>query len=163
MRTKAGSKGFTLIEVVTVVAIIGILSAVVLPTIMATIPRYRLRAEARELLINFKKAKIEAVKHNRDAVILFTDAVGSQGGSYQMFVNMDKDTSTPHTFDAGDISLGGNQVGQNMKLVSNFTNDQAGFDSRGMPLQFNTVDIGTSDGKRTYQVIVSSAGNVRLQ
>lgn len=163
MRTKAGSKGFTLIEVVIVIVIIGVLSAVVFPTILKNVPRYRLRAEARELMINFKKAKVEAVKHNRDAVILFTDAIGSEGGSYQIFVNMDRDTSTPHTFDAGDISLGGHQIGKNMKLVSNFTNDQAGFDSRGMPLQFSSVDVGTSDGDRTYRVNVSSAGNVRLQ
>ncbi len=130
---------------------------------MATIPRYRLRAEARELLINFKKAKIEAVKHNRDAVILFTDAVGSQGGSYQMFVNMDKDTTTPHTFDAGDIPLGGNQVGKNMKLVSSFTNDQAGFDSRGMPFNLIRRLLERVMANEPINLIVSSAGNVRLQ
>ena len=65
MTTKSSHKGFTLIEVIIVVAIIGILSAVAIPAIMHTLPRYRLRAEARELVINFKKAKIEAVKHNR--------------------------------------------------------------------------------------------------
>ena len=74
MKTKSRQKGFTLVEVIIVIAIIGILSAIAIPGILDTLPRYRLRAEARELMINFKKAKVEAVKHNRDVVVLFTDA-----------------------------------------------------------------------------------------
>jgi type IV fimbrial biogenesis protein FimT len=132
---------------------------------MKTLPRYRLRAEARELMINFKKAKVEAVKHNRDVVILFADApVAGPGGSYQMFVNMDNDANTPHTLDAGDIPLVGNpQLDKDVRLVSSFANDQAGYNNRGLPIQFGNVTVGTSDGSRTYTLSVSTAGNVRLQ
>jgi type IV fimbrial biogenesis protein FimT len=165
MKTKSGQKGFTLIEVIIVIAIIGILSAVAIPGIMATIPRYRLRAEARELMINFKKAKVEAVKHHRDVVILFVDAPGvGPGGSYQMFVNMDRDPS-PHTFDpgAGDISLVSKQVGTNIRLENNFTDDQAGYDNRGLPINLGSVKLEPSDGSRTYTLSASLTGNVRFQ
>ncbi|MBV5327056.1 MAG: GspH/FimT family protein [Chlorobium sp.] len=170
MRTKSGQKGFTLVEVIIVVAIIGILAAVATPMIISSLPRYRLRAEVRELMINFKKAKVEAVKRNRDVVILFVDAVaGVQDGSYQIFVNVDRDANIPHTFDPAapnnDILLVSQQVRTNVQLVSNFTNEQAGYNPRGLPIQAanQNVALTTSDGTRTLTLSVSQVGNVRLE
>ncbi len=167
MKIKSGQKGFTLIEVIIVIAIAAILAAVAYPLIITTVPRYHLREEARELMINFKRAKVEAVKHNRDVVILFADAPAvGPGGSYQIFVNMDGDGNSPHTIDAGDILLGANhQIRTNMRLISNFgvPANQAGYNNRGLPLQLGNVTLGTNDGSRTYTLFVSLAGNVRLQ
>ncbi len=163
MRIKTGEKGFTLIEVMIVIAILGILSSVALPLILASIPRYHLRAEVHELVINFKRAKVEAVKHNRDVVILFQDTpAAGPGGSYQMFVNVDR--NAPPTLDAGDLPLVINkQIRPDMQLNSNFLNDIAGYNSRGLPLQISNVSVGTRDGARNYTLSVSSAGNVRVQ
>lgn len=160
MRIKSGEKGFSLIEVMIVIAILGILSSVALPLILASIPRYHLRAEIHELVINFKRAKIEAVKHNRDVVILFQDTpAAGPGGSYQMFVNVDR--NAPPTLDAGDISLVLNkQIRPDMQLNSS---NNTGYNSRGLPLQMANVTVGTRDGARNYTLSVSAAGNVRVQ
>jgi prepilin-type N-terminal cleavage/methylation domain-containing protein len=162
MTIKHKQNGFTLIEILTVIAIIGVLIAIVAPGIVSTLPNYRLRGEIRELKIDFKKAKLAAVKHNRDVIIEFVDAVAGSGGSYKMFVNMDKDPA-PYSLDAGDITLIDKQIRQEMKLTNTFTNNQAGYNSRGLPLSIGDVVIELGDDSKKYTLNVSSAGNVRLQ
>lgn len=164
MRSAIQQKGFTLVEVMIVVALLGIMTAIATPMITSMLPRYRLRSEARELVINFKKAKMEAVKRNRDVVINFTGA-GTPNGSYQMYVNVDN--ITPRTFNSPpDIQLGNQQMRANVQLVDTTFDaaNQAGFNSRGMSLSLpGNVILRTSDGSRTYILTVSQAGNVRLQ
>lgn len=169
VRTKNLSKrGFTLIELIIIIAIVGILAMIMVPVFMNTLPRYYARAEARELMFQFKKAKLEAVKRNRDVCIDFIN-VGTANSQYRIFVNVDRDTNTPHTYDpgAGDVLIADQQLQKNVQFVSTtFTNSQAGFNNRGLPLQLANQNIvlgaGTA-GSRSYTLIVSQTGNVRIQ
>ena len=65
------SKGFTLIEVIVVVAIIAALSAVAIPGYINWLPNYRLNAAARDLHSAAMKAKGEAVKRRANCALTF--------------------------------------------------------------------------------------------
>ncbi|SPD72358.1 putative Prepilin-type N-terminal cleavage/methylation domain-containing protein [uncultured Desulfobacterium sp.] len=56
--------GMTLIEIMAVIAIISILSAVAVPVIISILPDYRLRAAISDLYSNLQRAKQEAVRSN---------------------------------------------------------------------------------------------------
>lgn len=157
--------GFTLIELMIVVGILATLSAVAYPLINATLPRYRLRAAARELMIDFKKAKVEAIKRNKDVLIEFTkETVGdpNAGGSYLICA----DNNNNDACDAGE-EIATVLMPRDARLKNTtFTTpaDVTGYNSRGLPWesQLGTITLQTSDGKRTYNVALSMSGGVSM-
>lgn len=167
----SGKKGFTLMELLIVIAIIGILSAVAFPMITATLPKYRLRAAARELVIDFKKAKIEAVKRNRSVLLQFTlETVGNPdaGGSYLFFVDEDGNGN----FNAGDTTLKTVTMPRDVRLsardlpLPNFANARAGYNNRGLSLGNANgagIIIQTSGATRRYTLTIYTSGGVRLE
>jgi prepilin-type N-terminal cleavage/methylation domain-containing protein len=62
MRKKAG---FTLTELVIVIAVLGLLTAVGVPSFFSWLPKYRLRSAARDLYSNLHLAKMMAIKTNQ--------------------------------------------------------------------------------------------------
>lgn len=74
MAKKAKQKGFTLVETVIVVAIIGILAAIAVPNFLTWLPNMRLKAAGRDLKSNMQKTRTEAIKTNHDWAIVFDTA-----------------------------------------------------------------------------------------
>lgn len=72
-----GQAGFSLTEVMIVLGILSILAAIAIPSFMNWLPRYRLKAGARDLYSNLQKARIGAIKSNKQWAIVF-DAAGDR-------------------------------------------------------------------------------------
>lgn len=162
--------GFTLVELMIACSIVGILAAVTYTMAVTTMPGYRLRAEMREMVVNFKKAKLEAVKSNRRVVIAFTPAGAGTQGSYQIFV----DNSSPAngTFEAGtDRQLLVQPMRQGLLLPDagdevSFAANSTWYEPTGMvPLAkvgMCEVWIGNGSSNR-YRLVLSSTGAVRVE
>lgn len=66
-----GAAGFTLIELMVTVALVALLSAISLPGILGGLPEKRLKSAARDLYSTLQKARLLAVKINREVWVDF--------------------------------------------------------------------------------------------
>ena len=71
MKPPGTEKGFTLIELMTVIGIMGVLFLVTVPTMTYFLPGYRLNTTARELQTNFQLARATAARRNVRCVAAF--------------------------------------------------------------------------------------------
>jgi len=64
-------KGFTLVEAMVVIAVIGIAVAVAVPNIVGYMPEYRLKRAARDLYSAMQSTKMGAIKNNSSWAIVY--------------------------------------------------------------------------------------------
>ena len=72
MRTKKRELGFTMIEVMIVVAVFSVMAAIAIPGFSTWLPNYRLKSAARDLYSNMQLAKMGAVRNNGNWAIVFS-------------------------------------------------------------------------------------------
>jgi len=68
------NSGYTLVEVLTVIAIIAIVAGIVLPNVVAWLPKYRLSSGAEEIQSTLQLARLGAIKQNSSATVTFSTA-----------------------------------------------------------------------------------------
>ena len=161
-----GQSGFTLLELMVVIAIGAILAGLAVGALQIIIPRSQVKSAAQQLRTDLQKAKMEAVKNNRECLVTFTEANGTKG-SYQACFDDDGNNAC----DSGETIIAQNTfTDKNYKhaelsnvalaLGSSFLR----FNSRGMPSHNGTVDINClSDANYSLSVILSTVGRIRIE
>jgi type IV fimbrial biogenesis protein FimT len=163
---KKSEHGFTMVEVMIVMAVLAILATFAIPAYMSWRPNFHLKGAARDLLSNFQKAKIQAVKNRTNCVIDF-----SGGGGYTLFLDADED----FTLDTADettileVNWAENYKGSLTSISDNFdasTNNAIAFQTRGLPekqdgIGGGTVTLQNTNGKQ-LRVIISDTGAIRI-
>lgn len=129
----SGQFGFTLAEMAIILAVIAIISAISIPNIMGWIARGRVNSAVMNIVALIQKARIEAVRKNTEAVIIFDLA----SGKYTSFVDDGHDGGIPcnglldggerllHTdtlppgvmFSSVSLGLSGNRVSFNSRAI----------------------------------------------
>ncbi len=149
-------------EMMIVVAIIGILSALAFPSLSTLITRNRTKAAARELRGYLQKAKLEAIKQNRSCLVVFTPKAGTNAGSCVTCIDLDNnDTCTAADDIISQLDL--NDYTTVELSNTTFTNHKFAFNARGIPGGSGTGFItNTAEAGYTFEVVVAPSGRVRI-
>jgi len=165
-------EGFTLVELIIVIALISVVSAIAVPNIVVMRQNAELRGAARDLLSNIQLAKITAIERNKYCAITFnTSSAGyvvyvDENENLQYDVGVDDEVKNVLLSDYGTTSYDLSQGGGDGLTFSNPSNAVA-FAPDGLPKSLSGFGAGTASLKngqnKTTSVTVSSAGNIRIQ
>lgn len=167
------SKGFTLIEVIIVMAMIGIMAAIAVPTINSWLPNYRLKSAARDVYSTMQKARMLAVKANKDTAVIFIPATSK----YELCDEWDSaSTSCSGNTESFDFTLMPNGIGyghgNSTTSVSGgaFPADEVSYSSPVNVATFNSRGLGNAgyvyldhqNNTSTYAIGSLSSGSIRI-
>ncbi len=185
MRTKAEKKnqpdnraGWTLIEAMTVIGIVSVVSMISIPNIIGWFPDQRLKKAARELHSNFQLAKMTAVKTGVCCTFVFGQQIDGKEYDYVVF----EDANCDLEYDSGEkivekvlwsdyrnVSVDIFKPGRGVTFAKNDHGKPAmAFRPNGLPVEnggglaAGTVYLESSVGT-ARKVVVSPAGNVRIE
>lgn len=165
--------GFTLVELLTIIALIGILAAIGTPAFKAMIDNSRLRGASQELLSNMQFIRTEAMKRNRNVVVSFAPAncvptVPSGGGSYAMFID-DGSGASPadaknNVRDGTELILRTGSMPPGTSLCAEtFTGTTTGFLPSGFPIGLNGGQVTLRNIQaRSHTLTLTAAGAMSL-
>ncbi|WP_161629896.1 GspH/FimT family pseudopilin [Desulfogranum japonicum] len=167
---KANTSGFTTVELMVVVAIIGIALAIATPALMAYMPNMQLKGAARSLYMALMQAKSEAVRRNVNCVLTFNQAVNGDTYTYVVY----QDDNGDFTFDPGEqpivlagplpskVSITNNNLGANADGKKTIVFQPNTLPSIPGSWSNGTIEFTSSQGTVT-SVVVNKSGNVRIK
>ena len=153
-KTLKNRRGFTLTEVVVILSILGIMTAISVPSYLSWLPKHKLQTSARQIYDDINLAKIRAVKDNTVAVITFTP------GNDTYFVFLD-DSISNGSYDAGETILRNNTTLENG--VNMTAANTCGFNNRGLRTTAQTqVTRLTNPTGIIMRIDVNTAGGISI-
>lgn len=148
-------QGFTLVEVMIVVAIIGIISLIAVPNMIGWRGERQLDGAARNFMADMQLAKLKAIREAEDVSVVFDVA----GDSYQMIVDLNNN----YILDAGETQFRNITMPPGITISStSFAGDNTQFDSRGRPNIIGRVTFTNTSGTIS-EVFVNRVGRLRIQ
>jgi type IV fimbrial biogenesis protein FimT len=146
------NRGFTIGEMLAVTVIIGIMSAIAIPSYLSMQPAMRLNGAAREVFGKLMWARAQAVEENQSYVVLFPN---------NHTVTVLKDLDGDEVADAGEPV----ETYDIQDFYSDCTFTVSGdttpnFSSRGTATSATTITVSNTVGTRA--VSVSVTGNIKI-
>jgi type IV fimbrial biogenesis protein FimT len=133
--------GFTLIELMAALGILGVLIAIAVPSFLSTLPGLRLNDAARQVATDLQMARMRAITQNNSNTVTFNVSTGT------------------YSFTLGTESVDIDQLYPGITFSSAPTNPV--FTGRGTASTTATLTLRNTSGA-TKQIQVTSVGRVKI-
>ena len=132
--------GFTLVEAMIVLAIIGVLAGLAAPALLATLPNLRVNGASRQILADLRMARTQAVEKGKSVVVKFhvDSSGGSSSGTYVLALDNNADNDFTPSTSPNDTVISEVTLGRDYSAIE-FASNVSGTPSNGVDLDNATT------------------------
>ena len=159
--------GFTMIEMVVTLSILGILIAIAVPSMSGWLANNRVRTTAQSLLNGMQLAKAEAIRNNQ-RVRFSLDGTGGAGTVRRSIGGCNFDTAVATSLVQADTTTSHNAgsiisaLADDGNAASTFIFGANGFQTCDIAAQFRTLTVSNTAAENTRRIATSVSGRLLL-
>lgn len=152
------SRGFTMIEMMIVVVVIGLIAALAVPSFLGYMPKLRVKSAARDIVSSMRLARSKAVSERRPYGVVFD----MNSNSVRSFA--DTDNPAGMSYSSNDSTTSADTLGAEIELSScTYNNNCVIFSATGSASTSGDLQLVTKDGSILMSInLLASTGRVRL-
>jgi len=147
--------GFTLIEMMIVIAVLAIVAAIAIPNFMSLLPGIRLNGAARQVMGDLMAARMKAVKQNNRFRVFFNNPGTNE------YTILDDDNNN-NSADTGEATATKN-IQDNYHDVTFSSTGNPIFTPRGTANTGGTITLTNSKGQQKKVKVHSFTGRVKIE